>query len=195
MGLGCTGTLPPLLPVVIYKYGVAPNPINDFQKLIRHNRGREAEPEEQEMGGCWSHTASSPPPRLGHPKYQPAASSSTRPGSPGAELMVPKGLVEQLLPPPHPQTIVFSGQAVFLAAVPTGSWPQSPAPAPGPALGAPMSCFSPSQKKKKRIARALPQAPSALPAAPKKGARRCAKEWDQPRVWAQTPRCRAVLQV
>lgn len=23
--------------------------------LIRHNRGREAEPEEQNMGGCWSH--------------------------------------------------------------------------------------------------------------------------------------------
>lgn len=35
----------------------------------------------------------------GHPKYHPAASSSTRPGSARAELMVPKGLGKQLLPP------------------------------------------------------------------------------------------------
>lgn len=37
--------------------------------------------------------------RQGHPEYHPAASSSTNAGSAGAELMVPKGLGEQLLPP------------------------------------------------------------------------------------------------
>lgn len=35
-GLGCTGKLPPLLSVVIYKYGVAPNPINKFPKPSWH---------------------------------------------------------------------------------------------------------------------------------------------------------------
>lgn len=99
------------------------------------------------MGGCWSRSLLTLP-AADTQNTSPAASSSTRPGSPGAELMVPEGLGEQLLPPSPPPNYCVFGTSCLPGCRPHRLLAPILSPSPGSCPGSTHELFQSVPKRK-----------------------------------------------